>query len=106
MDNFKVVYRILRQLEKDLDNNKADLDVIDHNALCISENRWCHYIEMMCDAGYIKGVRIVEYNDGSRGIDADDMQITLKGLEYLQENSIMQRMYKTIKGINDVIPGI
>ena len=29
---------------------------------------------------------------------------TLKGLEYLSENTIMQRMYKVAKGITDLIP--
>lgn len=32
--------------------------------------------------------------------------ITLKGLEYLQENSMMQKIYKTMKGIKDVVPAI
>ena len=37
-------------------------------------------------------------------VDAEDIRITLKGLEYLSENSIMQKMYKTAKGITDLIP--
>lgn len=32
--------------------------------------------------------------------------ITLKGLEYLQENSMMQKICKTMKGIKDVVPAI
>ena len=32
--------------------------------------------------------------------------IPLKGLEYLQENSMMQKIYKTMKGIKDVVPAI
>lgn len=34
------------------------------------------------------------------------MCITLKGLEYLHENSIMQKMYNLAKGIKDVTPTI
>lgn len=34
------------------------------------------------------------------------LEITLKGLEYLQENSMMQKIYKTMKGIKDVVPAI
>ncbi len=33
-------------------------------------------------------------------------EITLKGLEYLRENSIMQRMYKAAKGIKEITPGL
>lgn len=34
------------------------------------------------------------------------MQITLKGLEYLQENSVMKKIYKTVSGIEEVTPGM
>lgn len=33
-------------------------------------------------------------------------RLTLKGLEYLNENSLMQRAMKMAKGIKDSIPGI
>ena len=41
---------------------------------------------------------------GETQIDADEVRITLKGLEYLQENSIMRKMYHTAKGIEEIIP--
>lgn len=104
MDNFKAVYLILTQLEKDMDLPAPDLARIDHEALCITENRWCRYIEMMCDAGYIKGVQMVKSISGDLRYDCSEMRITLKGLEYLQENSIMQKIYRTAKGIKEVIP--
>lgn len=106
MDNFKAVYKILSQLEKDMDQEYVSLEKIDASALCVSEQRWIRYIEMMADAGYIKGVRISRDVCGDLNCDARDVQITLKGLEYLQENSIMQRMYKAVKGIKEVLPGI
>ncbi len=59
---------------------------------------------MLLDTGYIKGISIKKYVTGETNVDADDIRITLKGLEYLSENSIMQRMYKTAKGITDLIP--
>lgn len=53
----------------------------------------------MVDIGYIKGVRVEEGIAKDLLVDADDIRITLKGLEFLQENSIMQRLYKAAKGI-------
>lgn len=103
MDNFKAVYKILSQLEKDMDREYADVEKFDAKALCVSEERWLRYIEMMADVGYIKGVQI-ERDIYGRNYDVRNIQITLSGLEYLQENSIMQRMYKAVKGIADVIP--
>lgn len=61
-------------------------------------------MEMLFDAGYIKGVSIKKYTDGEMRVDIENIRITLKGLEYLSENSIMQRMYNVTKGIADLIP--
>lgn len=33
-------------------------------------------------------------------------RLTLKGLEYLNENSLMQRAMRMAKGIKDCVPGI
>ena len=106
MDNFKAVYRILSALEKAMDLPEFDISQISASALGVSEQRWARYIEMMVDVGYIKGVSIQSGITNELMIEADDMRITLKGLEYLQENSIMQRIYKAAKGIKDVIPNI
>lgn len=104
MDNFKAVYRILSTLEKAMDLTEFDIAQIGASALGISEQRWARYLEMMADVGYIKGVRISEGIDGTLYVENDGIRITLKGLEYLQENSIMQRVYKAAKGIKDLIP--
>ena len=106
MDNFKAVYKRLSELEKQMDSPKADLSRFSHEALKITETRWAKYIEMMYDCGYIKGVEISEFHgDDIPYFDCDDIQITLKGLEYLQENAIMKKLYKAAKGIKDIVPG-
>lgn len=106
MDNFKAVYKILSTLEKSMDLVEVDMDAIDHVALGISKERWCRYIEMMLDVGYIKGASVRRDVTGAMRADCSDIRITLKGLEYLQENTIMQKMYNAAKGIKEVIPGI
>lgn len=103
MDNFKAVYRILSVLEKAMDLAEFDISQIGASALGVSEQRWARYLEMMEDVGYIKGVRISEGIDGTLYVENDGIRITLKGLEYLQENSIMQRVYKAAKGVKDLI---
>ena len=42
---------------------------ISPEALKITESRWSAYIKMLNDAGYISGVRIEEYIDGTVSID-------------------------------------
>ena len=104
MDNFSVIYKILSTLEKSMDLEEFDSERISAETLGVSVCRWEKYMEMLVDAGYIKGVSIKVYSDGQRIVTVTDARITLKGLEYLNENSIMQRMYKAAKGITDLIP--
>lgn len=102
-DNFKCIYKILRALEKAMDYPEFEISQIDYNKLEISKERWARYFEMMADIGYIKGIRVYKDITGETVVDNDDIRITLKGLEYLTENSIMQRIYKATKGIKDII---
>jgi len=106
MDNFKAVYKILSTLEKAMDYPEFDINLISAEKLGITQERWCRYIEMMADTGYIKGIEMYVDITGELNVDAKEMRITLKGLEYLQENTIMQRMYQMAKGIKEVIPGM
>ena len=106
MDNFKAVYKILSQLERDMDKPEADVSKFDNEALNVSEERWLKYLEMMSDVGYIKGVRITEDLEGMKMCNCNEIRITLRGLEYLQENGIMKKIYKTAKGIKEITPGM
>ena len=106
MDGFKVIHAILRQLEEDMDLERVRLDRIDSDALAVSERRWAGYIEMLADSGYIKGVRIVESVTGEIRCDCSGMKITLRGLEYLQENNFMRKAQRVLKGVKDMTPGL
>lgn len=106
MDNFKAVYRILSALKKAMDLPGFDVQQIGHEALGATHEalgatheRWCRYMEMMADVGYITGVEIQRFITGETSVDARDIRITLKGLEYLQENGIMRKLYKAAKGV-------
>ena len=66
MDNFKIIYKILSVLEKSMDLENVDIERISSNNLGISQQRWNKYMEMLLDAGYIKGVTIQKYVTGER----------------------------------------
>lgn len=106
MDNFTAVYKILSALEKAMDLPEFDIMQVGPDALGVSKERWARYIEMMSDVGYIKGAEVHRDILGGTNVNARNIRITLKGLEYLQENSIMQKLFKTAKGIKEVIPGM
>lgn len=106
MDNFKAVYKILSTLEKAMDLPEFDISAIDYRILGVTKERWSRYIEMMADVGYIKGVRVGTNITGETIVNCDDIRITLKGLEYLQENSVMKKIYNAAKGIKEITLGL
>lgn len=106
MDNFKAVYKILSSLEKAMDLPNFDIEQISAEKLGVSKERFARYLEMMTDVGYIKGVRVYQDIFGETIIENEGIRITLKGLEYLQENSIMQKIYKATKGITEVATSV
>lgn len=103
-DNFKCIYRILMAFEKSLDITEFDIAEISAERLGVSETRRVKYLEMLVHAGYITGLEFRENIAGGIDIIAENPLITVKGLEYFSENTIMQRLYKLAKGIKDVLP--
>lgn len=55
MDNFKVMYKILRELEKNMGNEDFDIKNISAEKLKIEFNKWEQILILMQDDGYIKG---------------------------------------------------
>jgi len=103
MDNFKAVYKILSALEKAMDIPEFGISQIGPEIIGVSEERSARYLEMMVDVGYIKGIAVTRSITGNTIIRGTDIRITLKGLEYLQENSTMRKMYNAAKGIVETI---
>ena len=105
-DNFKCIYKILKTLETAMDLDDINIDEIGYKHLEVIRSRWVKYIEMMADAGLIKGVSFKKYIGGTTDVINNRVRITLKGLEYLSENLIMQRIYKAASGAADIITAI
>jgi hypothetical protein len=103
MDNFRIIYRILRYLERAMDYDEVDMDRISATTLGLSEQRWAAIMEMLSDEGYVNGVSVKRSIDGSAEISVSAPRITLKGLEYLQENSLMKKAANLAKGVAEII---
>ena len=108
MDNFGIIYRILRHLEASLDFEMTDVEAISHERLKISYERWEQLLIMLQDEGYIKGLKYTKglSDDKSHLVEPVKPVITLKGLEYLSDNTMMRRAANLLKGVKDVIPGL
>lgn len=106
MDNFKVIYQILSYLEENMDKEKPDMSGLSPEKLGVTEARLTNILIMLIDAGYINGITITPMLDGGFYTNYFHPTITLTGLEYLENNSTMQKIYRVLKGIKDITPGI
>ena len=103
MDNFSVIYKILKKLEKAMDLDEFSIDDVSAEVLKISESRWAAIIEMLCENGSIAGVTVQRSADGEIQISESGLRITLKGLEYLSDNSFMRKAANVAKGIVETV---
>ena len=103
VDRNKVIYKVLKYLEQAMDYDEPDLDRISAAALGISEQRWVAIMEMLVREGYIDGMTVKRSTDGNVTISNPHPRITLRGLEYLQENSAMQKAARLAKGIDEIV---
>ena len=99
MEEFSIIYKILRILQKSMDYDEVDVRLISASALGISQNKWIRMMKMLADNGYIEGVCIVNVDGASSIIQLNNPMITLKGLEYLGENSLMKKAKDIAMGI-------
>ena len=91
MDTLQTAYKILYSLEH---KKKADYMgvLISPAKLGVSEAEWLDVIQALLDEGYISGVKIQKDLLGDQMVDIEHARITLKGAEYLRDNSAMRKI--------------
>lgn len=97
-EDFRTIYKILSILQKSM-----DYEVIDN--LGITEPKRKALLGMLLKNGYVEGFQVIQYiGDPTPNIEGlEGIRITLKGLEYLEENSLMQKAARLAKGIAEVL---
>ena len=108
MKTIDIMLKILEKLERSLDENIPDLSDISANSLGITQEKRSYILEMMQDAGLIKDVNF-SFADCNRApiITYDrDMNITLSGIMFLEDNTTTAKIIKAAKLLKDTIPGI
>ncbi len=108
MNDFAVIYRILNAFQKAMDEDSFNSDMISAERLKVSENRRRKLLIQLIKNGYIENVEIKKYVDEDTPdiVFSPDSTITLKGLEYLEDNSMMKKAKGVMKDIKDFIPGL
>lgn len=107
MEDFRIIYRILKFLQQSMDFEDFDSEGFNAERFGTNPNRFQALLIQLQRAGYIEGLDIVQYIRQPERIEPPmHPKITLKGLEYLQENSMMKQAAAFAKGIKEIVPGI
>ncbi len=100
MNDFKIIYRILRFLDRNKGDETCDFRAIYPDALYIPESDWEQILISMQESGYIQGLVYSQKIDEKfphLGYPVNP-RITLKGMEYLAENRLMKKAADLVKG--------
>ena len=100
MDDFITIYKILRILQKSMDLEEFNKNSISAETLGLSIPKWNRIMAMLLNEGYISGGQTWNAMDcGYPKVALTRPELTLKGLEYLEENSLMRKAADLAKGI-------
>lgn len=110
-DYHVIVYQILSYLYKQLKAGEpVDPNMLESKALFDINEKYRQYIILtLYESGYIRGLKAEEkkYIDGEINInfyDLDKCQITPKGIEYLTDNSFMQKAKEFYQEVKSIVP--
>ncbi|EKX91855.1 YjcQ family protein [Peptostreptococcus anaerobius] len=73
--------------------------------LKVSDNRINKIIESLVEDGYLTGIKISKSKTGNIVMFINP-RLTIKGMEFLQENSTMQKIKNGLKDVKDITPFI
>lgn len=72
----------------------------------LTDSYWQYIIRHIFLDGYVEGVKIGNVVGSFEQVDARDIAITPKGIEYLESDSMMKKAFKHLKGVGAVVPGM
>ncbi len=112
---FRVMNKILRYVERSLDDEKFDGDGFTAEAFGISSLRFARLLEMLLAEGYLTGIEVVRNRERDEFDDDDadfplydirlrDPAITIPGMKFLAENSVWAKALKTVKEARELMP--
>ena len=107
-DYFVIVYQILSYLYQRLKKGEAvDASFLKHNSplFKINHKYWAYIIYHMSKDGLIEGVSFIDIDglDVPYAHDIDQCRITPAGIEYLCDNSFMEKAKHFIKETAELI---
>lgn len=107
-DYFVIVYKILAYLYMQLKSGQpvdAAMLAAHGRLFDINETYHAYIVSSLLDEGYIAGVRTKAWG-GEEFLDLSQCQITPHGIEYIFENSLLEKAKQFLKDVKDITPFI
>lgn len=90
-----------------MDLEEFNKEELSKERLELSEPRWSRIMSMLVQEGYVTGIDTWKTFDSSYPrVLIIRPEITIKGLEYLENNSLMKKASDLAKGIKDIVTGL
>lgn len=108
-DYHVIVYKILIYLYTCLkQGEKPSFEYLSYEKMKISESYWNYILRHMYQEGYVEGISLVQMiGTDDPGIKLlSNFMITPKGIEYLENNSTMNKAKEFLKTVKEIIPGM
>lgn len=104
MNDFKVIYKILKTLHGAMSCEELDPARLSAARLGVDEPRLESLLILLAKAGYIDGRIVTKTLSGGKEeiVLLINPRITLRGLEYLAENPILKKVAEASKGMSDI----
>lgn len=107
-DYHVIVYQILAYLYTKLKaGEQIDGNFLKHDSpyLQINEKYWVYILENLVKSGLVTGITITKsWGDGIIVSNLDRAQITPAGIEYLCNNSFIEKAKEFLKDIKAIVP--
>jgi len=106
-DFYVIAYRLLKYLYDCLKKGKqANMEALDADFFAIGDAYWEYIIRHLHTDGFIEGVTLVPALGKPEGAVKISPRITItpKGIQYLEENSMFQKIKSAVKDIADILP--
>lgn len=109
-DYYVIVYKILAYLYSQLKKGEPidpKMLVNDGGLFQINAKYWVYIFQNMIDQGYIRGLHNIR-SGGGVYIEEQlaECEITPRGIDYLCDNSLLERAKQFLKDVKDITPFI
>lgn len=104
-----IVYKFLRYLYSCMKSGEEPSEEVMANSGGMFEipyRYWAQIVDEMVANGLVRGVAVVDVWGGGKTVRFDEPRVTMEGLQYLEENSLMRKAAELLRDAKSAIPFI